>query len=186
MSKKLEQYLKDKRESLDVEAADDIAIWDNIRQEMADKSLHKKAAKKVVRLRIFSIAAGIMLLLSLGYIANDLINGKAKTIDITLSSISNDLGRKEHEYAALVKLKTGEISAGKISDNEVIKELFDEISRLDTVYGQARKDLRIIGPDDRIINTIFSTYEQKIRLLELIVIESNKTQNNENIKKIDL
>ena len=41
------------------------------------------------------------------------------------------------------------------------------------------KDLKELGPNDKVINTIFDTYEQRIRLLELIILEINKTESHE-------
>jgi len=48
------------------------------------------------------------------------------------------------------------------------------------------KDLKELGPNEKVIHTIFDTYEQKIRLLELIIIETNKIKGHENNEKIIL
>jgi len=45
------------------------------------------------------------------------------------------------------------------------------------------RDLKELGPDEKVINTIFSTYEQKIKLLEMIIIETNKISRHENDEK---
>ena len=66
------------------------------------------------------------------------------------------------------------------SEDIIIKQLFDEIKKLDAVYDQAMRDLKELGPNERVINTIFNTYEQKIRLLELIILETNKINSHEN------
>jgi len=58
--------------------------------------------------------------------------------------------------------------------------------KLDLIYSQSMTDLRDLGPNEKVINTIFDTYEQKIRLLELIILESNKTESHENNEKIIL
>ncbi len=68
----------------------------------------------------------------------------------------------------------------------MVSELFNELAGLDTIYNQSMNDLRTLGPNDRVINTIFDTYEQRIRLLELIILETNKTKNHENDEKIAL
>jgi hypothetical protein len=85
-----------------------------------------------------------------------------------------------------VSFKTKEVSSFSGSRDIVIKELFEEIGKLDLIYDQSVKDLKELGPDEKVINTIFSTYEQKIRLLELIIIETNKTDRHENDEKNNL
>ena len=68
------------------------------------------------------------------------------------------------DYKTLVSFKTEEVRAFAGSDNKIIKELFDEIKNLDLNYDQAMKDLKELGPNEKVIHTIFDTYEQKIRL----------------------
>ena len=47
------------------------------------------------------------------------------------------------------------------------------------MYDQAMKDLNEIGYNEKIINTIFDTYEKKIQILELILLETNNINNYE-------
>jgi archaellum component FlaC len=124
-----------------------------------------------------------VILFSLGYIGNDIINGRLGGRKISLSSIDNELGRREKEYKTLVNFKTEEVKSFSGSDDIIIKQLFDEIKKLDAVYDQSIKDLKELGPDEKVINTIFSTYEQKIKLLEMIIIETNKISRHENDEK---
>lgn len=185
MSVKLEKYLRRQRDSLDVESPDDSLIWDSIKSNMHNENRDIKHLKNKIRLlRIRNIAATAIILFSLGYIANDIVNGKAAGRKITLSSIDNQLGRREMEYKTLVNYKTEEVKTFAGSDDKVIIQLFSEIKDLDLIYDQAMKDLRELGPNEKVINTIFSTYEQKIRLLELIILETNKTNSHENNEKI--
>jgi hypothetical protein len=134
-------------------------------------------------IRIRNIAAVAVILFSLGYIGNDIINGRLGGRKISLSSIDNELGRREKEYKTLVNFKTEEVKSFSGSDDIIIKQLFDEIKKLDAVYDQSIKDLKELGPDEKVINTIFSTYEQKIKLLEMIIIETNKISRHENDEK---
>jgi hypothetical protein len=187
MSVKLEKYLSSQRKNLDVESPDDSAIWEGIH-----KGLHKekRAGKHIMgksgRIRVRNIAAATFILFSLGYIANDIINGKISDRRITLSSIDSELGRREKEYKTLVSFKTKEVRSFTGPRNAVIKELFEEINKLDPIYDQALKDLKELGPNEKVIQTIFDTYEQKIRLLELIIFETNKQNSHENNEKIIL
>jgi hypothetical protein len=187
MSVKLEKYFSGQRENLDVETPDDNIIWAGIQKRLqTDKQPVKHQISKVMLIRIRNIAAVAVILFSLGYIANDIINGRIAGRTISLSSINNELGRRENEYKTLVSLKTEEVKSFSGSDDVIIKQLFDEIMKLDAVYDQSLKDLKELGPNERVINTIFNTYEQKIRLLELIILETNKINSHESNNKIIL
>jgi hypothetical protein len=187
MSAKLEEYLKGQRKSLDVESPDDEAIWEGIRSGLnTGIPSTRNLVRKSGLIRIRNIAAVAFILFSLGYIANDIINGKISSRRVTLSSINSELGRREKEYKTLVSFKTAEVSPVTASGNKVIIQLFDEIKKLDLIYDQAMMDLKELGPNEKVINTIFDTYEQKIRLLELIILETNKQNSHENNEKIIL
>jgi hypothetical protein len=187
MSAKMEEYLNRKRSELDVEIPDEDAIWEGIKKGLPRP---KHGAGRYINgttiIRLRNIAATVIILFSLGYIANDIINGRVAGGRVTLSSIDSRLGEREKEYKTLVGFKTNEVKAFAASDDAVIKQLFEEIKKLDLIYDQAMADLKELGPDEKVINTIFSTYEQRIRLLELIILETNKINSHENNEKIIL
>jgi hypothetical protein len=184
MSVKLEKYLFRQRRNIDVEEPDDDLIWAGIQNRLhAETRDVSRLTNKIRLLRIRNVAATAIILFALGYIANDIVNRKTADKIVTLSSINSELGRRESEYRTQVSFKTQEVRSFTGSDDKVISQLFEEIGKLDIIYTQAMSDLKELGPDQRVINTIFSTYEQKIRLLELIILESNKTESHENREK---
>ena len=126
-----------------------------------------------------NIAAIILLIFSLSYVVYDVAKTHF-TKRITLAEIDNSLGQQEKEYITLIKLKESEVQSSSLSENIVIMELFEEIQRLDTIYDQVMDDLNEIGYNEKIINTIFDTYEKKIQILELIILETNKPESHEN------
>jgi hypothetical protein len=187
MSVKLEKYLVEQRNKLDVESPDDRSIWEGIERDLGTVYPPVQQLTRKNRLiRVRNIAAAAFILFSLGYITNDIIHTRNSGRSTTLSSIDINLGRRENEYKTLVSFKTKEVRSFSGSRDIVIKELFEEIGKLDLIYDQSMKDLKELGPDEKVINTIFSTYEQKIRLLELIIIETNKTERHENDEKNNL
>jgi hypothetical protein len=184
MSVKLEKYLAGRRKDLDVESPDDATIWDGIQRRLETGKMQVQPTRKRQGLiRIRNIAAAAIILFSFGYIANDIINGRNNVRVITLSSIDSELGRKEAEYKTLINYKTEEVRAFTGSNDINVSELFEEIKKLDVIYNGAMNDLRELGPNEKVINTIFNTYEQRIRLLELIILETNKLNNHENKEK---
>ncbi len=186
MPNDLEKYLCSKRRDLDVESPDDSLIWDGIRKRLPGNNEKPGKLSKTSMIRIRNIAAIIFILFSLGYITKDIIDRQAEDKKVTLSDISQILGRRETEYRSLVSLKSDEVKPFSNSDNQIIRQLFDEIKKLDIVYDQSLKDLKEIGYNEKIVNTIFDTYEKRIHLLELIILESNKADSHEIYGKINL
>lgn len=125
------------------------------------------------------MAAVLIIVVSVGYMIADLTGDRRSSVKISLSDIDRDLGAREQEYRAMVNFKQQEAGAFHQQDNEIIAELLGEIQKLDTIYEQTMKDLRELGNDERVIQTIFDTYEKKIYLLELIILENNKMKNDE-------
>ena len=79
----------------------------------------------------------------------------------------------------MVALKFEEAASYNHVDDVIISELLEEIQKLDTIYLETLKDLNELGYNEQVIQTIFDTYEKKIYLLELIILENNKIKNHE-------
>jgi len=178
MSTKLEKYLKSQRETLDVESPDDQVIWEGIRKDLQHSE--NRSEKKRMLIRIRNIAAVIIILVSVGYMINDIIGDRSLGRGVSLADIDHELGAREKEYRTLVSFKQQEAGSFNHVDNLIIAELLEEIQKLDTIYEETMKDLSELGYNEMVINTIFDTYEKKIYLLELIILENNKIKNHEN------
>lgn len=187
MSRKLEEYLKRHRASLDIDSPDDDVVWERIEARLPEKTKHSSVNILRMRwIRVRNIAAIAIIMFCVGYITKDIINMITARNHVTLSSIDQNLGNREEQYRSMVSLRTSEVRRLQGNGDVMVSELFNELAGLDTIYNQSMDDLRTLGPNDRVINTIFDTYEQKIRLLELIILETNKTKNHENDEKIAL
>ncbi|MCK5693301.1 MAG: hypothetical protein KAI08_10635 [Bacteroidales bacterium] len=177
MSTELEKYLKSQREALDVESPDDQVIWEGIRQDLQTSG--RRSEKRRVLIWVRNIAAAVIIVVSVGYMINDIIGERRMGGRVSLANIDHELGAREKEYRALVSFKQEEAKMFSYVDNVIIAELLEEILKLDTIYEQTMKDLGEIGYNEQVINTIFDTYEKKIYLLELIILENNKIKNYE-------
>ena len=130
-------------------------------------------------IRIRNIAAALIILVSVGYMINDIIGDRILGRGVSLADIDRDLGAREKEYRTLVSFKHQEAGSFNHVDNLIVAELLEEIQKLDAIYEQSMKDLSELGYNEQVINTIFDTYEKKIYLLELIILENNKIKNHE-------
>jgi len=184
MSTELEKYLKDQRDSLDVDTPDDPVIWEGIRQDLQLSDTRGK--RRLKRIRIRNIAAVVIILVSVGYMVQDLLGDRLISQTVSLADIDWDLGAREQEYKTLVSFKQQEAGSFNHVDHVIITELLEEIQKLDTIYEETMKDLSELGYNEQVIQTIFDTYEKKIYLLELIILENNKIKNHEREAKLFL
>ncbi|HCC72035.1 MAG TPA: hypothetical protein DEQ09_12930 [Bacteroidales bacterium] len=187
MSTDLEKYLKENRKKLDVETPDDKSIWESIRINIKnDRSIDQQDRGKIILMRLRNIAAIVLIALLAGYVISDIVTDLTLNRRITLARIDGQLGAKEKEYIKLIRYKKQEIGSFEEIDNIIIKELLEEVDNLDTIYNTVMDDMNKNGYNEKMVNTIFDTYEKKIRILELIIMETNKPENNETDKKIAL
>lgn len=177
MASELERYLKNQRDSLDVESPDDQLIWEGIRQELQHPGTRRDKRRVLIRIR--NIAAAVILVISVGYMVQDILGDRRMGGGYTLADIDQSLGEREQEYRTLVSFKQKEVHSFNHVDNLIIEELLEEIQKLDTIYEETMKDLGELGYNEQVIQTIFDTYEKKIYLLELIILENNKIKNHE-------
>ncbi len=85
-------------------------IWEGIENKLRNRhSGSRYLPGRQLLIRIRNIAAAVFILFSLGYIANDIINGRIADRKITLSSIDSQLGLREQAYKTLVRYKTEEV-----------------------------------------------------------------------------
>ena len=173
----LEKYLQDRRRELDVESPEDHLIWEGIRQGL--QRSRPASGRRKLWIRIRNVAAVAIIAVSVGYMFVDIIGDRRSAVNITLSDIDRDLGAREKEYRKMVNFKEQEVSSFNHTDNMIIAELFEEIQKLDTIYEETLRDLNELGYNEQVIQTIFDTYEKKIYLLELIILENNKIKNHE-------
>jgi hypothetical protein len=186
MSTKLEKYLKENRSVFDVEYPDDDAIWKKIAEE---SPVHKSSqVRKSIRMgsKFQRIAASVIIIVALSYIAIDLSIGISINNDNYLSQINSEYGVIEKDYLEKVKYKQEEIKDTRVPDNDIIRSILGELKQLDKLYNETQEDLVELGDNERVVNTIFNIYERKIELLERIIVETNKYDNYEKNNKSEI
>lgn len=174
--------MKSQRGELDVEQPDDQVIWEGIRQDL--QGSRKAGGKRRMLIRMRNVAAAVLILVSVGYVILDITGDQQRRGEVSLADIDRSLADREREYRSLIGLKQKEAGFSQDPDHEIIAELLEEIQRLDTIYEESMKDLKELGYNEQVIQTIFDTYEKKIYLLELIILENNKIKNHETETKL--
>ena len=175
MKIKLDKYLKNKKDQLDVEDPNEMMLWEGIRKELI-------AEKRSSGFNFWKIAAIFLAAFAFSYIIYNELSKDQKR-EFTLTQIHKSLGDREKEYQnrILEKKKAANIrDLESYPDGEIFPVLFNELIELDTMYQEAMYDLQQNGYQERTVDIIFDTYEKRIRVLEQIIMESQKLEKYEN------
>lgn len=175
MKIKLDKYLKNRRDHLDAEDPDEMMLWEGIRKELVSD-------KKTPGFNFWKVAAILLAFFALSYIVYNEVN-RDREIEFSLSQIHKSLGEKEKEYQNRIVEKMQSANIKELQDThreDIFPVLFNELVELDTIYQEAMLDLKQHGYMERTVDIIFDTYEKRIHLLELIIMESQKIERYEN------
>lgn len=167
----LEKYLKTRRQQLDVEEPDDAVLWEGIRKEIISE-------KKTTGFNLWKVAAIFLAIFTLSYIVYNELS-KEKEREFTLSQINQSLGEREKAYQQMVLLKMQDANIQELSkrpEKDILPVLINELNELDTIYDNAINDLKQNGYLEQIVEIIFDTYEKRIRILEQIIMETQKLE----------
>jgi hypothetical protein len=168
----IDNYIKSNRSKLDVEDPDDQFIWDGI-----SKELNKGRSTRIPWLRI---AAVFIILLTAGYvIIYQAFKNDEENRIITLSDLSEDLAKQENMFQLTIDQHMEQIQNVEI-DPELEKSFFEEIEVLDQYYDEYLQDLQELGNKPKLIQAMLHYYELKIRILERMLNEIEKTKHDEN------
>ena len=171
MKEDLEKYLKENRTRLDVEEPDHDIIWEGISSGLRkEKQAFPKSFWKVAAVFIFAVSVT-------WFVATE--TTKNKVVVITLSDISEDLGKKEAELKQEVNLKWTKVEPQISTNNYQIRFLLEELKELDTIYQSYQADLGKTDDNERIIDALLDYYEKKIQILNRISLEIEKQNDHE-------
>jgi len=175
---RLEEHIKNNREDLDMHNPSS-DIWRRI-----DKSLGRE---KTLLPKWFSIAAMLILIfgsaLFLYQGRNKMIwmNG-GKKIEAEQEVANPQLKETEIYYTNLVNSLYQEATPLLVSNPDIKKELNTDISHLDSLCTDIRKDLKDNVANQEVIEALILNYRTKIRLLEdmLVILKENEGKPEKN------
>ncbi len=133
-----------------------------------------RKSKPVSRIYWYSLAAGILLLVSLSVFINYEQSQNSPVVNqeqiISLSDISPQYKEVEEFYRKDLYKKINEFQQLNCKIDPEQKEMVDrELQELDEVYRSLQKELKINRSDERIINAMINNYQYKIEFLELVI-----------------
>ncbi len=172
MKSKFENFLNEHRSSLDVDQPDDELIWSEIQAELKHK--------KPFVILSWKAAAIFLLALLCGFILNSVLNPAPRMVQLSLADIAPEYAEREQIYLASIQEKWEQINKTDFQRNDY-ERIFSEIDQLEELKAETYKDFEELGGNPRMVKTLFEYYEIKIRLLEIMLAEIDKN-NNDKIK----
>lgn len=175
---KLEDHIRKNREELDVYTPSS-RVWHKIRKRTGKG--HSPFFKWV------SIAAMVIVILgtSLIIIRRGYFNTDKELTENTIGAVNENSQLKESEiyYNNLLNSLYTEATPLLTANPEVQRELSYDISHIDSLCLEIRKDLKDNIANKEVIEALIQNYRIKIRLLEDIVMILKENENNPEKKK---
>jgi hypothetical protein len=175
---KLEEHIRKNREEFDVYTPSS-SVWNKIRRKI------RKGYSPFTRW--ISIAAMVIVVLGTslivirqGYFKAD--NGDAVK-NITASGGNSQLNESEIYYNNLLNSLYSEATPLLTANPEVQKELNYDISHIDSLCLEIKKDLKDNVANKEVVEALIQNYRIKIRLLEDILTILKEEENNTEKKK---
>lgn len=168
MKDRFEKFISENHEQFD-SFEPDPKIWEKVEKNLR---VNRKFNWKVALKR----AAIVLLIFSVSYAANEMIHRYSvnKSIASGKTSIDNSipgLGEAEAYYTSLINQKMDELKP--VIDNcpSLQEELNYDMSELDSVYIDLKKDLKDNMANQEVIEAIIENYRLKISILEDLLKE---------------
>lgn len=177
MKDNLEKYISENREAFDMlEPSND--LWNKINTT--------QERRKVIRMntRVVWRAAAVILIFLSGFIFQEIRYNSSNSVEKEQMAESEEivipeLQETEAFFAHKVSDMMNEIQIYAVNDPAIMEEVQYDISELDSVYVDLKRDLKDNVANDEVIEAMIQNYRLKIRILEDLLTEL-KEINDEN------
>jgi hypothetical protein len=179
----LEEYIRKNREDLD-QLTPSSYLWKKIKRGLKrEKSLMSQWL--TIAAMVVAILGTAVIFLNPGKKLPD--NSREKHGDAGLSQTNPQFKETEVYYNNLINSLYSETTPLLTGNPEIKKELNTDISKLDSICSEIKKDLKDNVANQEVVEALVQNYRIKIRILEdmLIVLKENKN-NPEKRKSYEL
>jgi hypothetical protein len=177
---RLEQFIAENRDQFDLYEPGD-GIWNRIEKKVQKKSSHPGWNTIFRRAAVVIIIFAASFLLQEYLHRNEMMTGRKeknlKNIEIS------ELQEAEIYYANLVDEKIKEIEPLLTDLPDLGNELRNDLSELDSIYAQLRKDLKDNIANDEVVEAMIQNYRLRLKILEDLhgfLKETTNHEQNEN------
>jgi len=171
----IEEYIRRHRNEMDIEKPDLDYIWAGIS--------HSFQKKRNTRFTVLKIAAAIVILIGLSVVLVQQISIKQNQ-QLILAKIDPNLAEQEKEFQQQIKTYYKVLQQTNYNE-ELLTTDFKDLEYIDTLIEIYSNDLKQNGPNTRLINSLMDLYQKKIKLLDRMLNEIEKSKKYEN-DKIDI
>jgi hypothetical protein len=182
MMDKLEKYIIENRDSFNVYEPGP-AVWDKVQ-----KSVKKTKVRTINWSTVMWRAAIVVLFLATAFtlsVVLQLRNHGSNMADQKLMKKIPELAEAEAYYTTITKNKLEEINKHLNNDPELQKKFLKDVSELDKMYDNLKKDLLDNVETQEIVEAMIQNYRLKLEVLEEILKDlqnSEKTNEHEDKK----
>ncbi len=168
---KLEEHIKKNRDDLDryIPSSD---IWKGIEKEINKKESNGRRWLSIAAMIIVILGSAIIIFMAgSSWQSNNYGSGKNRQ----QSSYNSQLKETEIYYNNLVNSLYQEATPLLIGHPEIKKELTTDITQLDSICADIKKDLKDNVANQEVVEALIQNYRIKIRLLEdmLTILREN-------------
>jgi hypothetical protein len=168
---KIEQYIKDNKDELDVHEPDVSKMWGTVHHE-----LQKKKEKRIQLIKW--AAASLLVFFTIGaLVRHEIVVQRQIT---SLSQINSDLANKEADYKNQIDSKWSQFTSIKTGESPIEPMLMNELKLLDTIYSKGLEEFKNTAYNERAVIILLETYEKRLRIIEQLIYEKQKQKNYEN------
>ncbi len=168
MEDKFEKFITENREAFDIHDPNP-KIWNQIQGNLRFKS--KSGWKQILQK-----AAVVAVIFAASYLVNEMVHryqqGERKS-DRAVAKTNAAPGLKEAEayYTNLLNQKMDELKPVMANCPALAEELNYDMSELDSVYTDLKKDLKDNMANQEVVEAIIENYRLKVRILEELLSE---------------
>jgi len=170
---KLESYIREHRNSLDVEKPDEEYLWTGIRQAVGKAKRHRL-------ILIYSSVAAVALIMILSVSIAYFI-GRNQQPGLIFANMDLILAEKEVQLRNQINDSSDQIKKAHFNPDQLMTGNRD-LEYVDELIDIYSKDLKQNGPNSKLINSIMDLYQKKILILNRMLNEIEKNKNHENRK----
>lgn len=173
MKDKLKIFTDQHREDFEIHEFDLDSAWKSIDRKL-DKLDRKKAKNPWMVMLKVAAAILVFMIVSLGFYLNDQ-RMAINTNGIALHNVSSELADTEAFYSSQIadKIKIIEVKSGSLDP-----EIQMQLKMLDDDYLSLKKDLNDNADSEEVINAMIEYYRLKLAMLETILSEIQKNDDN--------
>lgn len=175
MNMKLEKFIKNNREVFDtLEPSAD--LWSRIEGQL-ESSSKKKGSFRWGGLRIFSMAASVVILIGIGYLIGQYWRPVTENPDI--ARLSPDYAKQVTTYTSFITEKRAELQQMTADNPALFRQFKVELEALESDYSKLKADLPKNPNQEELLKAMIQNLEWQMQILnqQLSIIEKiKKTQ----------